>query len=238
MGTLSQFSTLLSIFVIACRGQETAIITGGFNGFQGARTECELLNKACLVPSFPTVSNETGGSGRPDRSDHITHVTEDGLVLACGGDAADGTDDLSCLALDVARGQWKQHSVLNVARTKATSVAVPSVGLYVIGGFNELSTELLPVGGESWTWGPTLPGTEETSYYGICSILFSQTQFMVIGGDGEGMFGGTRVSVGYLCSYHIIPYPEKCPPQGVLSRDWGVGTVVGSQSEYLGSRLY
>ena len=130
------------------------------------------------------------------RSDHIAGVTEDGLVLTCGGEAADGTDDLSCLALDVAGGQWTQHSVLNVPRIKATSVAVPGVGLYVIGGFKELSTELLPVGGDTWTWGPTLPGSlEETSYFGICSILFSETQFMVIGGDGEGMIGGTRVSV-------------------------------------------
>ena len=203
METWSQISILLSIFLTVCHGQQTVIITGGFNGYQGARTECELLNKACLVPSFPTVSNETGGSGRPDRSDHITDVTEDGLVLACGGEAADGTDDRSCLALDVAGGQWYQHSVLNVVREKATSVAVPGVGLYVIGGFKELSTELLPVGGDTWTWGPTLPGTNETSYYGICSILYSETQFMVIGGDGEGMFGGTRVSV-------ITHYFQRC----------------------------
>ena len=136
------------------------------------------------------------------RSDHVTGVTEDGLVLTCGGEAADGTDDLSCLALDVAGGQWIQHSVLNVPRIKATSVAVPGVGLYVIGGFKQLSTELLPVGGDTWTWGPTLPGSlEETSYYGICSVLFSETQFMVIGGDGEGMIGGTRVSVPH---YFII----------------------------------
>ena len=199
METWSQISIVLSIVLAICDGQQTAIITGGFNGYQGARTECELLNKACLVPSFPTVSNETGGSGRPDRSDHITGVTEDGLVIACGGEAADGTDDLSCLALDVAGGQWTQHSVLNVPRLKATSVAVPGVGLFVIGGFKELSTELLPVGGDTWTWGPTLPGTlEETSYFGICSILYSETEFMVIGGDGEGMFGGTRVSVSII----------------------------------------
>ena len=32
------------------------------------RTECELLNKACVLPSLIAASNETGGSGRPDRS--------------------------------------------------------------------------------------------------------------------------------------------------------------------------
>ena len=77
MTTWSQSSILVIIFFTACRAQQTAIITGGFNGYQGARTECELLNKACLVPSFPTVSNETGGSGRPDRSDMMSRVKDD-----------------------------------------------------------------------------------------------------------------------------------------------------------------
>ena len=71
---------------------------------KGGRDGCELLNQACLIPSLPVVSNDTdtGGSNRADREDHITHVTEDGLVLACGGEAGDGTDDLSCVQLDVA----------------------------------------------------------------------------------------------------------------------------------------
>ena len=66
---------------------------------KGGRDGCELLNQACLIPSLPVVSNgtDTGGSNRADREDHITHVTEDGLVLACGGEAGDGTDDLSCV---------------------------------------------------------------------------------------------------------------------------------------------
>ena len=108
------------------------------------------------------------------------------------------SQDLSCLQLDVAESQWRYHSTLNAPRLKATSVAVPGVGLFVIGGFKELSTEVLPVGGDSWEYGPTLPGDDETSYYGICSVLFSPTQFMVIGGDGEGLFGGTRVQVSPL----------------------------------------
>merc|ERR1711915_572675 len=74
--------------------QQTALITGGFNGYEGARDRCELLNAGCLVPSFPVVSNTSGGTNRSGRSDHITHVTEDGVVLSCGGESADGTDDL------------------------------------------------------------------------------------------------------------------------------------------------
>ena len=80
-------------------------------------------------------------------------------------------------------------------RIKATSIALPEVGLYIIGGFKQLTTELLPLGADNWIPGPVLPGDDETSYYGICSVLVTPTKFMVIGGDGEGMFGGTRIQV-------------------------------------------
>ena len=201
-----------SIFIIfvftlsSVHCQQTALLTGGFNGYEGGREGCELLNQGCSIPSFPVVSNstETGGSNRSDREDHIAHVTEDGVILACGGEAGDGTDDLSCVYLDVDQSAWLPHSVLNVPRLKATSVAVPGVGLYVIGGFKELSTEMLPLGDTQWQLGPTLPGTDETSYYGICSVLYSPSEFMVIGGDGEGLFGGTRVQVIRIDNlYHV-----------------------------------
>ena len=88
------------------------------------------------------------------------------------------------------------HNFKNLGlRIKATSVALPGVGLYIIGGFKQLTTELLPLGADSWISGPVLPGDDETSYYGICSVLVTPTKFMVIGGDGEGMFGGTRIQV-------------------------------------------
>ena len=38
MDTWSQSALLLSLVFTACLGQQTAIITGGFNGYQGART--------------------------------------------------------------------------------------------------------------------------------------------------------------------------------------------------------
>jgi len=176
--------------------QETALITGGFNGYEGAREGCELLNSGCPVPSFPVVSNSSGGTNRAGRSDHVTHLTEDGLILSCGGEAADGTDDLSCISLDVGTSSWIPHSILTAPRLKATSVALPGVGLFIIGGFKELSSELLPMGANEWEVGPTLPGTMDTvSYYGICSIKLTPTEFMVIGGDGHGILGGTRVQV-------------------------------------------
>jgi len=191
--------SLLPFLISNILCQQTALLTGGFNGYEGAREGCELLNRGCVIPDFPVVKNDTenGGTDRSDRSDHVTHVTEDGVVLACGGEAGEGSDDLSCLQLDVEAAMWTWHSVLNAPRIKSTSVALPGVGLYIIGGFKELSTELLPVGSNQWQFGPTLPGSDETSYYGICSVLISNTEFMVIGGGGEGMFGGTRVQVNH-----------------------------------------
>ena len=91
-------------------------------------------------------------------------------------------------------------------RVKATSVALPGVGVFMIGGFKQLSTELLPVGRDSWQLGPTLPGTEDTSYYGICSVMISNTQFMVIGGDGGMFVGGTWIQVILKTSSSVHSY--------------------------------
>ena len=187
-----KMSLILPLLLLASSSlaQETALLTGGFNGYEGGREGCELLNSACSVPSFPVVSNLTGGSNRADREDHITDITEDGLILSCGGEAGDGSDDLSCIFLDVTTGSWFPHSILTAVRLKATSVVLPSIGLFILGGFKELSSELLPVGTKEWEAGPILPGTNETvDYYGICSIVLSPTEFMVIGGNAGGIRG-------------------------------------------------
>jgi len=65
----------------------------------------------------------------------------------------------------------------------------------ILGGFKQLSSELLPVGATEWEMGPTLPGTlEDNVYYGFCSIVLSPTEFMVIGGE-SGQFAGNLVQV-------------------------------------------
>ena len=39
-----------------------------------------------------------------------------------------------------------------------------------------------------------MAGDEETVlYYGICGLALSPSKLMVVGGDGDGLFGGTRV---------------------------------------------
>jgi len=188
-------SLFLSLVLSSCLAQETVIITGGFNGYESARDGCELLNSACPLPSFPVVSNTTGGTNRAGRSDHVTGVTEDGVILSCGGESADGTDDFSCLSLDAAAGEWVLHSVLSHPRVKASTVALPGIGLFILGGFKQLSSELLPVGATEWEEGPTLPGTmQDNSYYGFCSFMLSPTEFMVIGGE-TGFIAGNLVQV-------------------------------------------
>ena len=179
---------------------DTALLTGGFNGLEGARDGCELLSSSCSLPSLPW----SAATNRSGRSDHVTLLTEDGLVLACGGEAADGTDDLSCASLDLTTGPaelqaWQPHSTLDVERIMATAVVLPGLGAFIPGGFKQVSTSFLPAGGSAWEAGPVLPGPPvgepgSPVYYGICSVLLSATEFLVIGGGAEGVLGGTRVA--------------------------------------------
>jgi len=149
-----------------------------------------------------------------DRESHITALTEDGLILTCGGEAGDGKDHLSCISLDTRAGSWIPHSILTTHRIKATSVSLPGSGLYILGGFGELSSEYLPVGATVWEEGPRLPGTVgEVSYYGTCSIVLSDTDFLVIGGEGEGQVYGTRVQQYSVTSGEWEIWPELRVPR-------------------------
>jgi len=183
--------------VIACiRAQETALMTGGFNGFEGARSSAELLDDSCVLPTLPWYE----GTNRTGRSDNVVLETGDGLILTCGGEAADGTDDLSCVSLDLTLGvaseqAWELHSVLDVERIMATAITIPGFGSFILGGFKQLTSSFLPLGATEWQAGPVLLGTEETSYYGVCSVLLeTEQQFLLIGGNADGLLGGTRVA--------------------------------------------
>jgi len=177
--------------------EETALMTGGFNGYEGARETAELLDDSCVLPTLPWYE----GTNRTGRSDNVVLETGDGLVLTCGGEAADGTDDLSCVSLDLKLGvaseqAWELHSVLDVERIMATAVTIPGFGSFILGGFKQLTSSFLPLGATEWQAGPILLGTpEETSYYGVCSVLLeTEQQFLLIGGNAEGLLGGTRVA--------------------------------------------
>ena len=102
--------------------------------------------------------------------------------------------DLSCVALDPASGEWTPHSTLDRARSKATALTVPGKGVMILGGFKELTTSVLPTGSTEWLAGPQLLGTEDTSYYAVCSLLLSETSFLLIGGGTGTVIPGTRVA--------------------------------------------
>lgn len=67
--------------VASIRAQETALMTGGFNGFEGARSSAELLDDSCVLPTLPWYE----GTNRTGRSDNVVIETGDGLILTCGG---------------------------------------------------------------------------------------------------------------------------------------------------------
>ena len=175
---------LLLLLAPGLLAQETVLITAGFNG--GVKDSCELLDSSCLIPSLPW----NPATNRSARSDHIAARTGDGVLLTCGGEAPDGTDDLSCYALDLTADAWVPHSVLDRPRIKATAVSSPAFGILILGGFKEESSSHLMTGATEWIAGPTLPSAD---YFGICSVLLSDTSFLVIGGRPEGALGGTRV---------------------------------------------
>jgi len=192
---------LLLLCLRASSAEETALLTGGFNGLEGARDGCSLLDlnpPSCSVPDLPW----SAGTNRSGRSDLVTFATEDGLVLTCGGESATGEDDLSCVSLDLTASlateqAWVHHSMLDVDRVMATAVTLPGRGSYILGGFKRITSSFLPLGSAEWEEGPTLPGVDnpdELSYYGMCSVLLSDTQFLAIGGNAEGFLGGTRVA--------------------------------------------
>jgi len=157
---------LLATAVLA---EEGILLTGGWNAVGGARSECSLMGWGCPVPPLPM-----------EISDHITGVTDDGTFITCGGEASDGEDNFECVALDLESQTWVHHSTLDRPRILSSSLTIPGVGLFIIGGFKENSTLLLPTGTTEWVDGPVIPGNGN---YGSCSVAISDTKFLVIGGS-------------------------------------------------------
>ena len=89
---------------------------------------------------------------------------------------------------------WYHHSTLAAPREKAAAVTLPGVGVMIMGGFKQISTELLVPGADSWQAGPDLPGDNETDYYGICAVTLSDSEVMVVGGS-DGWTSGAHINV-------------------------------------------
>jgi len=196
---------LLFMYISNLYAQETALLVGGFNGAESARDKAELLNSACSIPSL-LVSEGTGRSGR---SDNVAFLTGDNLILTCGGESADGTDDLSCQYLDTVGETWLPHSMLDTDRVAATVAVLPDYGSYILGGFKHNTSSFLPTGSSEWIEGPTLSGDEDVvSYYCVCGVVISRSILMVIGGGTGDFIGGTRVQTYDAETDEMENWPE------------------------------
>ena len=150
---------------------------------------CSPCGTAYTNPCPAVCTNSTA------RSNHILARTADNLILTCGGESPIGTDDMTCVVLDPEAGEWLPHSTLDRPRVMATAITLPSLGLMVMGGFKQLTTSVLPTGSTEWQAGPPLPGVfDKTSYYGVCSVLLSETNLLLIGGGTDSIIPGTRVA--------------------------------------------
>jgi len=182
-------SILLSMCISNLYAQETALLVGGYNAAEDGRDTAELLNSACSIPSL-LVSEGTGRSGR---TDNVAFFTGDNLILTCGGEADNGTDDLSCQYLDVVGETWLPHSMLDTDRVGAAVAVLPDYGSYILGGFEHNTSSFLPTGSSEWIEGPTLSGDDNVVTFSfLCGVVISHSRLMVIG----GVFGdsvGTRV---------------------------------------------
>ena len=75
---------------------------------------------------------------------------------------------------------WEPDSRVPEARSSATSVRVPTRGVYILGGFRTSTTStLLRPGATSWVPGPTLPGG---GAQGGCAVALGDHGFLLIGG--------------------------------------------------------
>ena len=160
----------------AAREDSVVLITGGYSGFPDHNdygdglllSSVETLGDSCPVPSLPLVL--TG---------HATVLTQDGLVLTCGGLDGEEEYNLSCFVLDPATATWLPHSTLDSPRTFSPTVSPPS-GVFLLGDDYEFSesSSFLATGSTRWVPGPPLLSPKEDA----CAISISATQFLVIGG--------------------------------------------------------
>ena len=138
-------------------------MTGGFDEAVLSSSSLFPSSPGCPPPSLPS-----------PRDYHVTFTTSSGLVATCGGLDESDTPLSSCLVLEA--GRWRPDPRvpdLPQPRHWATSVTVPGVGVFIMGGWGRGTSSLLLTGG-SWEEGPTLPGWGAA---GTCGVAWG-SQFL------------------------------------------------------------
>ena len=153
---------LLLVLVCCAAGIEIAgditnttriLLTGGWDESSSVFPS----SPGCPPPSLPS-----------QRDGHVTFTTDSGLVATCGGEDESHTHLSTCLVLE--DGRWQPDPRvpdLPQPRYQATSVSVPRVGVFIMGGRGRLTSSLLLTDG-SWKEGPTLPGAGVLN--GACAV--------------------------------------------------------------------
>ena len=126
---------LLPLLSSAQETPTSCLLTGGY-GSSGLLSSLEVVGPGlpCTPPPLPSPLKR-----------HTALLTQDLLVLVCGGKGADNQYSQACLVLEA--GTWRLHSSLLHQREYSTGVTLPS-GSYLLGGSGSAQTsiEWLPTG--------------------------------------------------------------------------------------------
>ena len=153
------------------------LLTGGWDVHR-IKYPASILSSSSVFPSSPGCPPPSLPS---PRDGHVTFTTDSGLVATCGGQDESFTPLPTCLVLEA--GRWMPDPRvpdLPQPRYQATSVSVPRVGVFIMGGRGRLTSSLLLTDG-SWKEGPTLPGGGALQ---SCSVAWGGSVF-ILGGRPE-----------------------------------------------------
>ena len=181
---------MLAYLSLLCRetvSGQSILVTGGLTN-SSPTASSELLGSNCPIPDLPY-----------ERSGHITALTTDGTVIACGGETLEDEEvvpDTTCVMLDLASKQWVPHSKTpeaRIANSATTTIedAVVIVGLKPIDGTNDPSFAQTFLHFTDNYWGAwyynydsVLAGDQSFAVgYGACVIALEKNKFLVIGGS-------------------------------------------------------
>ena len=126
------------------------LLTGGFDGNSYlSSTEVFPPTANCSPPSLPGKRNL-----------HTTFLTagDEPVVATCGGEVGRRNWLSSCLVLNASTGQWEENRIGSLLQERDSHAAVTlDQFVFVIGGAEPTTTELLRAGSSSWEQGPSLP---------------------------------------------------------------------------------
>jgi len=164
------------------------IVGGGIVGGMAATRVVPLFYGDCTELSIP-VDNLPRPYGSKS---HVSGWTYDGVMLTCGGSGSSSIPIFDCIYFNTETRDWEIHSSLPGQR-KSSGIVFTENGTYILGGGpqgNDHSIKktslFLPLGGNSWTEGPEIPGD---GIWDSCVLDLNSTHAIIIG----GLCNGTQV---------------------------------------------